>query len=322
LQVALLAAIGGVLAYFYCFYNVFMSGHQSLGIWSIRGWNEPNDLEHGWLVFPAAAYAVWWRRAELAAAPKSSSLLGLGILLLGVGMFVISVRTLQPRYGQVSIPVVLYGGVRYLWGRQTARLLIFPCVFLLFIIPVGFLVQRTVGLQTMTASVASWLARHVGVGVVNDGAKLHALDGSFDFEVVGGCSGIRSLTAMAMLGALYVYFTQREMWKKLLIFASSMAFALLGNLVRIFSVVVCAKVINPKIAGSVYHDYSGFIFFPIAVGAMVGFSNLLNRDWSDWKEVLLTPQPLARTPAAGAKIQKPAAKGGEKAAANPVSYDY
>ena len=186
--------------------------------------------------------------------------------------------------------------------------------FLLFMVPVGFLVSRTVGLQTLAANVAARLSGIFGIGVIADGTVLRALNGSFEFEVAGGCSGIRSLTAMTVLAALFVHFTQSVFWKKIVIFGGSLVFALLGNLVRIFTVVLVARFIDPKFASSIYHDYSGFIFFPVAVLAMLGVSNLLNRDWSHW----VTPEPPPPLPAKGAAV----AKAGEAKAASPISYDY
>jgi exosortase len=185
-------------------------------------------------------------------------------------------------------------------------------------VPLGFLVSRTVGLQNLAASVAASLSGLLGIQVLADGASLRALDGSFNFEVNGGCSGIRSLTAMTMLAALYVHFTQDALWKKVVIFCSSLFFALLGNLARIFSVVIFAKFIDVRIAATIYHDWSGFIFFPFAVGGMVLFSNLLNRDWEATVREHLKPEgPVHPREPAQAPAPAAAPKPG-----GPISYDY
>jgi len=86
--------------------------------------------------------------------------------------------------------------------------------------------------------------------------------------------------AMTMLAALYVYFVLRRPWQQFLVFAASVVFALIGNIARLFSVVLVAKWWSPEIAGDLYHDYSGFVFFPIAVIAMAAFGNFISRDWS------------------------------------------
>ena len=97
--------------------------------------------------------------------------------------------------------------------------------------------------------------------------------------VAEGCSGIRSLIAMAMLTAIFVHVTQNRLWKKIVIFAFSVVFAIVGNIGRLFGVVLVAKFIDPKLAAGIYHDYSGWIFFPVALLAMYFVSRLVNADF-------------------------------------------
>jgi exosortase len=317
LQAFLLGVVQAVWTYFFGFYHVFLNGRDSTAQWAFNSWNTSNDLEYGGVIFPAALVIAWLHREALRAAPKSTSWAGLAIALGGAILFVLAVRTLQPRLAMMGFPMLIYGFVRFLWGRQTARVILFPCAFLLFMIPAGFLVSRTVPLQNFAATVAAKLSTLIGIGVLADGATLHALNGSFTFQVAGGCSGIRSLTAMIMLAAVYVHFTQREWWKKAIIFAGSLLFALIGNCVRIFSVVLVARFIDPTFAGGVYHEWSGFVFFPIAVFSMLGVSNLLNRDWSEWLQPETLPAP-ATSPAAGRIEGRPV----EAAKPSPISYDY
>jgi len=309
-----MALLTGSLLYFFWFYRVFNLGSWSTMQWASRAWNSENDLEYGWAILPVALGIAWYHRHQLLAAPKSNSWMGLLVAFLGAATFLLGVRALQPRISLVAMPILIYGSVLYLWGKATARLILFPCAFLLFMVPMGFLVSRTVGLQTLAATVAARLSSLCGIGVVADGTILRAVNGAFEFEVAGGCSGIRSLTAMTVLAALFVHFTQRGLWKKAVIFVGSLLFALVGNLVRIFTVVLVARFISPKFATSVYHDYSGFIFFPVAVLAMLGVSNLLNRDWSDW----VTPEPAP----ASAPLPQAKAKRSETKTSSPISYDY
>ena len=330
-QASLLGGLVLVLLYFFASYHVFTNGRESVAVWVYQTWNPENDLEHGWLVLPAALFVVWYHRAQLAAAPKGSSWWGLVITVFGALVFLFAARTLQPRVAIFAFPFLCYGMVLYLWGKATARLVLFPCAFIVFMVPIGFLVSSTVALQTLTAAFAAKLAGILGVAVTADGDQIQAVNGAFHFEVAGGCSGVRSLTAMTMLAAMYVHFTQRTLTKKLLIFCSSLFFALLGNLMRIFTVVLFAHFISPKIAATLYHDYSGFIFFPIAVGAMVAFSGLVNADWSYlWQpDAPAQPATSSSAPAPGRPRDKAvaaaAAAGAAPAAAkraNPISYDY
>ena len=84
---------------------------------------------------------------------------------------------------------------------------------------------------------------------------------------------------------------------------------------RLFTVVLVAKWWDPQIAGGLYHDYSGFVFFPIAVLAMVGFANLLKRDWSH-VSARMSPRTLTAPDTA------PASRGRRKAESKPAEPDF
>jgi hypothetical protein len=51
--------------------------------------------------------------------------------------------------------------------------------------------------------------------------------------------------------------------------------AIIGNAGRIVSIFIVAKYCGPAFAGGPYHEYSGYVSFPIALGAMLLLSRLL-----------------------------------------------
>jgi exosortase len=314
---AMLFGVFATLVYFYGFYGYAQGGAMPTATWAAQAWGAENDLEHGWLIFPAALVVVWMHRAEIAALPKRGSAGGMLILLPGIFAFLVGVWTIQPRIVMVSFPMILFGGVWFLFGWLTARKVAFPCALLLFMVPMGFILGHTEPLQRLVANVVVALCNLLGLGIDQDGVKLLARDGSFQCEVAGGCSGIRSLMAMTLLSAVYVHFTQKEVWKKILIFSFTLPFAVIGNIARVFTIVLFAKFISPEIGTGAYHDISGFLVtIPIALWAMVQFGNLLNRDWSGLAKVALAPEKPA---VAKAVTGNPAAP---TTPASPISYDY
>lgn len=295
----------GALVYFFGFFYCFRNGDETTALWASRAWNSENNQEHSWFVLPIAFYLLWHHREKMRKARKEPCDLGLVWLLGGVLLFIAGVRMIDARTAVVSFPVIIYGSALFLWGREVARVFVFPCLFMLFMVPVGGFVQGTVSLQLLVSQCVEVLSALIGVRVEVVGTTLRA-PGYFNFDIAEGCSGIRSLMAMVTLSALYVHFTQRETWKQWVIFAGSIVFALIGNVGRVFSVVVVARFINEKLAGGIYHDYSGFVFFPVAVGAMLGFAKLLNTDWR----------------AVAADAVKPERPSPGKKTRGPISYDY
>ena len=195
-------------------------------------------------------------------------------------------------------------------------------------VPLGFLLGYTEPLQRLVATVVTGMSNLVGIGVTRDGVKLLAQDGSFQCEVAGGCSGIRSIMAMTLLSFIYVHFNLREPWKKVLTFAMTLPFAVIGNIFRVFTIVLASKWFGESVGTGPWHNISGFVItIPIAVGAMILFGDLLNKDWSGVKGVLLAKdKPSGDEELSGnsssedvSPTPKPSAS---RPAQGPISYDY
>ena len=107
-----------------------------------------------------------------------------------------------------------------------------------------------------------------------------------------------------------------------LIFAMTLPFAILGNVFRVFTIILVSKWFGSAAGTGPWHDISGFVVtIPIAVMAMIWFGELLDRDWSGVKEKLLArdaPRVTSAASPSGAEgeVEKPASS------ASPISYDY
>jgi exosortase len=285
LLVLLLVAITGTLIYFFGCVRLFSNGQLSTFKWAWEAWNPENNYEHAKLVPLIAAFLVWHARDKIRHAKVGSSRWGWLFVGLGLFLFFASARTLQPRLALTGLPVLLFGMVLYIWGKEMARILLFPIAFLFFMVPLNFLTQATVRLQFVETSAAAAIANFLGIAVHSVGAIITAADNSFHFTVDEGCSGIRSLMAIAMLSAIYGHFSQDRLWKKLSIFAAAIVFAIIGNAGRLVSIIVVAKFFGQDLAGGPYHSISGYLSFPFALAAMVLFGKLLNLKPGRWKRL-------------------------------------
>ncbi len=270
------AGIAGVLVFFFGVLRVFQGGTASVAEWSWAAWNPLNHQEHAKFLLPIAGLLLWWHRARLSAARREPDDLGLVPLMAGIALYLLGVRAAQPRLALLALPLLLWGGTLFLWGRGVARVCRFPFALLVLLVPVGSYVQGTVSLQLLVTGACNLLAPLIGLQIEAAGTTIRSLDGAFHFEIAEGCSGIRSLMAMVTVTALYVHFAQPMVWRKGAVLAGSVLFALVGNIARIFSVLVVARIASPQWAAGLYHDYSDLVFFPVAVAAMAGFNKLLS----------------------------------------------
>jgi len=280
-----------LIATFVCFFgwlHLFTNGRLSTWTWAWQAWNPETNYEHAKIIPLVAAFLIWYDRDKLKQAPVGSSRWGWLFIAIGLFLFVAGARTLQARLTLTALPVLLFGVVLYVWGKAVARVLLFPIAFLLFMVPLNFLTQATFKLQFLETGIASAVCNLIGVSVNSIGTVVNSNDNAFHFQVDEGCSGIRSLMAIAMFSAIYGHLTQHKLWKKLVLFAASLLFAIIGNAGRLVSVFVVGKFFGQDLAGGPYHAVSGFISFACAFLAMVLFGKLLN----------IKLPPVKRAPAA------------------------
>ncbi|MCK5850972.1 MAG: exosortase/archaeosortase family protein, partial [Kiritimatiellae bacterium] len=163
-------------------------------------------------------------------------------------------------------------------GKKVARILVFPCAYLLFCIPLTFLDTLTFPLRLIAASTATGIVNGIGIGAVRYGtAILSVPPGSFQLDVADPCSGLRSFLAMVSLTAAYAYFSQKSFVGKWVLFLCSPLIAIASNIVRIVAIAVVAFAVGQETATGFYHDYSPYIVFASAVLFMTGLGSLLNR---------------------------------------------
>jgi exosortase len=270
----LLAAIAATFVYFYGLLPLYAG--LPIAEWAWIRWKPEYNQEHSRLVPAVFLFLIWYHREALKKAPKEGS--NWGLLLIGIGalFFVVGARSLQARLALAGLPFLLSGVLLFIWGKKVARILAFPSAFLVFLIPLSAIEQASFRLQFVITGIVESLSGMLGIKVYAVGTTLRAVDGSWGFDISEGCSGIRSLIAMTMITAIYVHIVEKQLWKKVTIFGLSVMFAIVGNAGRIFTIIVIAKLGFPQFAGGIYHDYSGFVFFPIALGVMVLTSKLLN----------------------------------------------
>ena len=270
----LLFTITATLIVFFCFLKLYAG--QSIMLWAWRHWLPNLNQEHGKLVIPIAAFLVWFRRKEIKHGLKKGSDWGWLFLVLGFLFVLLGMRAQQPRVTMLAIPILIFGTVLFLWGSRIARIVAFPVGFLVFMIPVGALQQASFRLQFLITGAVQALSALVGIKIDAVGTTLRAVNGAWGFDIAEGCSGIRSLVAIIMLTAIYTHVFEQVWWKKIVLLACSIGFAIIANAGRIFTIILIAKFGYPELAGGIYHEYSGFISFPVALGAMLLCHKLLN----------------------------------------------
>ncbi|MDH3982273.1 MAG: exosortase/archaeosortase family protein, partial [Kiritimatiellaceae bacterium] len=178
----------------------------------------------------------------------------------------------------------------YFYGWQVAKLLIFPCSYLIFCVPLNFLDALSGPLQRIATSVGHTMLVEMGIECQRVGTQL--ISPYFQLNVEAACSGLRSLLAMTALTAVYAYYTQDTVVKKWLLFLCSIPIAVAGNVGRIISIALVSITTGQEYGAGLHHDWSGYVLFTVAISLMIGFGKLLKVNYKElfvsWKKAYLS----------------------------------
>ena len=236
-----------------------------------QGWKQEENA-HGPAVLPLVAFLVWGNWKTLSRLPLRADARRPGLLVLTLALFlqVLGIWLgLERTTGYLFIAVVA-GLCLYFLGRRWTRALAFPLAFSLFLVPTpgGLLDMISNPLQILSARAAVLLAGWSGVFVQNEGVNLFIPAKNIRFEVAVACSGLHSLTAMCLLAALLAYFMTVPLVWKWVMFALAVPLALLGNIARIYLVLMVANA-HGQDAGTAFHDGLIGKLLPFAVAFCV-----------------------------------------------------
>jgi exosortase len=236
-----------------------------------------NDYySHGVLIAPVALYLAVQRFRHddaLRWPPTGGSNYGLLLLIPGLALYLYFLNGKAYYLAAFAIVAMLAGLVWTLAGELSLRKLVFPISYLLFMIPLPFVERTPLPLARFTGGCSTGLVRlmNLNITVIGNAVKLPNVD-----LVIGAqCSGINSLIALTALTALTAYLLKGPMWARLLLVAFAIPLAMLGNILRVTSLIVVAYAWGVEAAFTFYHDYSGPIFFIMALALLWPLARLL-----------------------------------------------
>jgi exosortase len=88
--------------------------------------------------------------------------------------------------------------------------------------------------------------------------------------VAEACSGLRMLTAFVIVAAVVALLSRRPRWQKAVILLSSVAVAMLCNILRLTATAVAFTKGWGAWAEQWFHDFGGVAMMPLALAALAG----------------------------------------------------
>jgi exosortase len=240
-------------------------------------WDREADYSHGYLVVPLALYFLWVRRDTFPGATASIAWPGIGLLALSVVMRIVGSLIYLDAADAWSILLFLAGGVWLLWGFAAMKWSLPSILFLFFMIPLPFRVERwfSLPLQRVATKLSCWTLQCLGQPALAEGNTILVND--FHMEIEQACSGLRIFMGVVALAFAYVILTRRAWWVKLLLIAISVPIAIVANSTRIVVTGLLYQCVSSHAAERFTHDAAGWLMIPFAAALFAAFLWYLGR---------------------------------------------
>jgi exosortase D (VPLPA-CTERM-specific) len=279
----------------------FWDGLHQLYVW----WKASPDDNFGALVPPVSAFLVWQRKDRLERVPFTGSWWGLAVILFGGGLLVLGQLGTILTLVQYAYVVTFWGIALSFLGWQAFRIILVPLLALLFTIPLPQFVMANLStaLQLLSSELGVALMRLLGISVFLEGNVIDL--GNYKLQVAEACSGLRYLFPLMTLGFLIAYFYKGAMWKRTVLFLSSIPVTVLMNSLRIAIIGVTVDRWGTQMAEGFLHDFQGWLLFMVSAGLLVLEMIVLNRvghEQGTWRHLFGVELP-ATTPR-GASIRE------------------
>jgi exosortase len=236
-------------------------------------WMDDPQYSHGILVPLLSAYLLYRNRDRLAGEARPWPWLGYATLFIALGLRAVAALLFFLPLDAFSLVVCLTGLAMVTGGRPVLRWSWQSLVFLLFMIPLPYQVERMMGaeLQNIATIASTFLLQTLGQPAVAEGNRI--LIQEVQLGVVEACSGLRMLMTFAAFCVGAVFLMERHWLVKALVLASAVPIALLTNILRITATGLAHVWLKDSASkGGVLnfiHDFNGWMMMPIGLGFLL-----------------------------------------------------
>jgi len=220
-------------------------------------------------------FLLWLKRRELLALKLQLWWPAMLLLVLALALHVLGYVVQQPRISIVAFFAGIYALTGLAWGPAWLRASFFPFFLFAFCVPLGSLAEPlTFRLRLLVSQLVELVSHFIlAIDVVREGNILRDPSNRYSYEVAAACSGIRSFIATLALCVILAFVSCQKTWKRVLMIASALPLSVLGNLVRMLSIIIAAE-IGGQSSGDWVHEGGPFGLFSL-LPYLLAFAGLL-----------------------------------------------
>src|SRR5205085_3075289 len=223
---------------------------------AVQVWWIYPTYSHCFLILPISAWWVWDMRGKLASEIPTlcpTALIALPpVLLLWLAANLATINEVR----QFAVVTSLQVALVVLLGLRVYRAIVFPALYLFFLVPFGqYLIPPMQNFATWFTDAGLTI---IGVPHFTEGTTIELTNGRF--EIAEACAGLRFLIATVALGVLFAQIAYRVWSKRILFLVGCVVIPLIGNGFRCLGIIELAHLSNNELATGADHLIYGWLF--------------------------------------------------------------
>lgn len=234
------------------------------------------DQAHGPIILVVALFFFWHKHREISELPPASAGTGWPLFVFGLLLYILG-RSQDILLFEVGsqIPVIA-GLLLILRGWTAIRILWFPLLFLIFMVP---LPSGVVDALTLPMKMAvSWAAEHVlydlGYPISRSGVLLQI--GQYKLLVADACAGLHTLFTLEALGLLYLHVVRHESWlRNTLLAIAIVPISFTANTIRVIALTLVTFHLGDEAGQGFLHGFAGMVLFLSALLLIIAIDSAL-----------------------------------------------
>ena len=240
-------------------------------------WQHSEYLGHAYVIPITAVWLGFSRRERIVDALRHAPAgRGGATLVLAASLFqALGILSQSGTIAGIGIPLLLGATAYAVGGTRLLRACSVPLLFLLLMVPPPPTVQDRllVGLKPIVAGIAVGMLQRVGFTVAVVGNRILVPAG--ELFVADACSGLTSLVTLMPLSAVVAYFLSHGIWRRLVVVASVVPLAMLGNIARVAITVALVDRFGLGYGEGLLHETFGVSTFVVGTAALIGVARAL-----------------------------------------------
>jgi exosortase D (VPLPA-CTERM-specific) len=236
----------------------------------VNKWEAQEEYSYGYMIPVITLFLMWQRKDKLEQIEFTGSWAGVVVVVGGLLLYMVGTIATLHVVVQYAFIMMLIGALYTLTGREAFRQTLVPMLFLVFMVPLpAFLFNNlSAYLQLISSEIGVAVIRLFGISVYLEGNVIDL--GSYKLQVVEACSGLRYLFPLVTLSFITAYFFKEALWKRAIIFLSSVPITIFMNSFRIGVIGVLVEYGGPGQAEGFLHDFEGWIVFMACISILIG----------------------------------------------------